>query len=89
MRDEFLLNIHFIILLKLNSPIIAPEVNVMILSNSKLLTALIIVEYKPNITSIRAPEIPGIIIADAAIIPHIRIYDRLILILSIALILVR
>ena len=82
----FLLNIHFIILLKLNSPIIAPEVNVIILSNSKLLTALIIVEYKPNITNIRAPEIPGIIIADAAIIPHIRIYIRSMSTLTIVLI---
>ena len=53
-RDEFLLNIHFKILLKLNSPIIAPKLNVTILSISILLIALIIVEYKPSITSINA-----------------------------------
>ncbi len=40
---------------------------------SKLLSALIINVYTPNITKINDPEIPGNIIAEDAIIPQIKI----------------
>ena len=40
---------------------------------SKLLSALIINVYAPNITKINDPEIPGNIIAEDAIIPQIKI----------------
>ena len=58
------------------SPIPAPTANMMIITISNDLTAFIINSYFPMSNSMKLPDIPGKIIAQIAMAPHMKIKSK-------------